>query len=223
MEHSRLIPAVLRCGVLVTALCSTSYADWYVGANIGQSSIDASAGEIEQAFLIDDDFIATGTRLDDTDTGWKAYVGYRVIPLLSLEIAYADLGKATFDTTIIDAPPPYDAITPFDIDGTATASGPQASAVLHLPLVGPLTAFARAGAFRWEAEFTEFIPDTRTTRVARTEAEIDPVYGIGLQFQFAALGARVEWERLEGVGEGIGGRDGRDIDYFSAGVILEFQ
>lgn len=223
MECNRLILAGIVCGLLVTAPLSISRAGWYVGANVGQSSIDASPREIEQAFLIDDDFVASGTTLDKTDTGWKAYAGYRFIRLLSLEAGYADLGKATFNTTIVDAPPPLDALTPFEIQGTATAEGPQASALLHLPLLGPLSAFARAGAFRWETEFTEFIPDTGTTRVARSEAKTDMMYGAGFQLQFAALGARLEWERLESVGEGIGGREGRDIDYFSAGVIFEFR
>jgi hypothetical protein len=48
------------------------------------------------------------------------------------------------------------------------------------------------------------------------------MYGVGVQVQFAALGARLEWERLQSVGEGIGGREGRDIDYFSAGIVFEF-
>lgn len=222
MECNRLVISGALCGLLTTVPVAASHADWYVGANVGQSSIDASGDEIEQAFLIDDDFVASGTTLDKTDTGWKGYIGYRFIRFLSLEGGYADLGEATFSTTIVDAPAPFDAITPFGIEGTATASGPQLSALLHLPLFGPVTAFARAGAFRWEAEFTEFIPDTETTRVARTEARTDPMYGVGFQLQFGSLGARLEWERLESVGEGIGGRDGRDIDYFSAGLIFEF-
>ena len=222
MDHKRFMSAGTWCGLIILAPFASSHAEWYVGANVGQSSIDTSAGEIEQAFLIDDAFVASGTTLDKTDTGWKGYVGYGFIPWLSLEAGYADLGKATFNTTIVDAPPPAGALTPFDIVGTATASGPQVSALLHLPLPGPLTAFARAGAFRWETEFTEIIPDTGTTRVARSEARTDPMYGAGVQLQFAALGARLEWERLESVGEGIGGREGRDIDYFSAGIVFEF-
>lgn len=210
------------CALLIAAPVATAHADWYLGANVGQSSIDASAGEIEQAFLIDDNFVASDTTLDKTDTGWKAYAGYRFIPWLSVEAAYADLGKATFNTTIVDAPPPFEDLTPFDIVGTATVDGPQLSALVHLPLPGPFSVFARAGAFRWEAEFTEFIPETGTTRVARTEARTDPMYGVGTQVQFASLGVRLEWERLESVGEGIGGREGRDIDYFSAGVVFEF-
>lgn len=222
MDWNPLTMTGFSCALLITAPFPVAHADWYLGANVGQSSIDASAGEIDQAFLIDDNFVASGTALDKTDTGWKGYAGFRFIPWLSVEAAYADLGKATFNTTIIEAPPPFNAFTPFDIVGTATADGPQLSALVHVPLPGPLTAFARAGAFRWEAEFTEFIPDSGTTRVARTEARTDPMYGVGVQLQFATLGARLEWERLESVGEGIGGREGRDIDYFSAGIVFEF-
>lgn len=212
----------LVCVILTAAPFSAACADWYVGANVGQSRIDASASEIEQAFLIDDDFVASGTTLDKTDTGWKAYLGYRLFSVLAIEAGYADLGEATFSTTIVDAPPPADAITPFRLEGTATADGPQVSALLDVPLFGPFSAFARAGAMRWTAEFSEFIPDTGTTRVARTEAEVDALYGVGVQLKFSALAARLEWERIENVGEGIGGREGRDIDFVSAGVVFDF-
>lgn len=218
MNRHRFLAIGAACGLLV----SSAHGDWYVGANVGQSSIDASADEIEDAFLIDDDFIASGTSLDKTDTGWKAYLGYRFVSWLSVEAAYADLGKATFDTTITAAPFPFDTLTPFDLEGTATADGPQLSAVLQTPLAGPLSAFARAGAFRWEAEFTEFIPGIDTTRVARTEAKTDLLYGVGLQVDFAVVGARLEWERLENVGEGIGARGGRDIDFLSVGIVFDF-
>lgn len=219
-------PAILGANLVFVALVAAPFpaacADWYVGASVGQSRIDASASEIEQAFLIDDDFVASGTTLDKTDTGWKAYVGYRFLPVLAIEAGYADLGEATFSTTIVDAPPPFDAMTPFGLEGTATADGPQASVLLDVPLFGPFSVFARAGAMRWTAEFSEFIPDTGTTRVARSEAEIDALYGAGFQLKFSALAARLEWERVENVGEGIGGREGRDVDFVSAGVVFSF-
>lgn len=214
--------ANLVCVTLIAAPFTAACADWYVGVNAGQSRIDASADEIEQAFLIDDDFVASGTALDETDTGWKAYVGFQVFSILAIEAGYADFGEATFSTTIVDAPSPFDAITPFDLEGTATADGPQLSALLDVPLLGPFSVFARAGAMRWTAEFSEFIPDTGTTRVARSEAEIDALYGAGFQLKFGALAARLEWERVENVGEGIGGREGRDVDFVSAGVVFEF-
>jgi len=223
MHRNRFLFASVAGGFLTAAPFAASYADWYVGGSIGQSSIDATAGEIEEAFLIDDDFVATGTTLDKTDTGWKAFVGYRFLPMFALEGGYADLGQATFNTTIIEAPPPNDAMTPFPIKGTATVDGAQLAAVLQVPLAGPFSFLARAGAFRWQAKFTELITDTGVTRVARTEDEIDALYGVGVQLQFAdTLGARLEWERLDSVGEGIGGREGRDVDFFSVGVVFGF-
>jgi hypothetical protein len=32
----------------------------------------------------------------------------------------------------------------------------------------------------------------------------------------------LEWERFKDVGEGIGGREGRDIDFVSAGIVFQF-
>lgn len=223
MNLNRLLSASVVCALLTVAPLAASYADWYVGGSVGQSSIDATPGEIEEAFLIDDDFVATGTTLDKTDTGWKAFVGYEFLPMFALEAGYADLGQATFSTTIVEAPPPDDAMTPFAIRGTATVDGAQVAAVLQVPLPGPFMLLGRAGAFRWEAKFTELITDTGVTRVARTEDKIDALYGLGVQLQFGeALGARLEWERLNDVGEGIGAREGRDIDFFSVGVIFGF-
>jgi OOP family OmpA-OmpF porin len=223
MARKHLLLGCIACGVLTIAPLANSYGDWYVGGSIGQSRIDATADEIEDAFLIDDDFVATGTTLDKTDTGWKAYAGYQFLPMLGLEAGYAELGRATFSTTIVEAPPPADALTPFSIEGTATVDGALLAAVLQVALPGPFAFLARAGAFRWQAKFTERITDTGMTRVARTESKIDALYGIGAKLQFSdALGARLEWERLENVGEGIGGREGRDVDFFSVGVVFEF-
>jgi OOP family OmpA-OmpF porin len=196
---------------------------WYLGASAGQSRIDATSAEIDQAFLIDDGFVATGTTLDETDTGWKAYLGYRFNRFFALEGGYADLGEATFNTTIVSAPPPFGAFTPFPISATATADGVMLSGVLHLPLTERFSLLAKAGVFRWQAEFTERIPGTGITRVSRTEKETDAAYGVGAEFGLTdALRLRVEAERFKDVGKGIGGREGRDIDYFSAGIVFGF-
>ena len=60
-------------GALGVFCAGSAQADWYVGGSVGQSSIDVGTDEIEDAFLLDDDFVATGTSLDETDTGWKAF------------------------------------------------------------------------------------------------------------------------------------------------------
>jgi hypothetical protein len=220
--HARTLLAV---GAMCVAMVPSQDADagWYLGAGAGQSRIDATTEEIEQAFRIDDAFTATGTTLDKTDTGRKAYLGYRFAGLFAIEGSYADLGNATFHTTIVGAPAPLDALTPFPIQGTATADGIELAALLNIPLPGRFSLLAKAGAFRWQAEFSEVIPATGVMRVDRTEEETDSMQGIGLQMRVAPLlAARIEWERLNDVGRGIGGRDGRDIDFLSASVVFNF-
>lgn len=83
--------------------------------------------------------------------------------------------------------------------------------------------FGKAGLLRSEAKFTEQIQETGATRVSRSERNTEALYGLGLQLQFTPLiGGRIEWERFRNVGRGIGGREGRDVDFLSAGVFLQF-
>jgi opacity protein-like surface antigen len=229
MDWRHLLVAPLACSSLAAASFLPAVAaaepNWYLGASVGQSRIDATTGEIDKAFLVDDGFVATNTKLDKTDSGWKGSLGYRFNRFLALEAGYADLGEATFSTTIVDVPPGSTGLpsTPFPIKATATADGAVLSAVLHLPLGDYVSVFAKAGAFRWQAEFTERISGTGITRVHRSEEQTDPAYGVGADVKLTeAVRARVEFERFKDVGKGIGGREGRDIDFALAGLVFAF-
>jgi len=178
---------------------------------------------VESGFLVDDAFTATGTALDEKDTGWKLYAGYRLNRYFSAELGYVDLGEASFNTTIVAAPAGTTPAPPFPIRATATARGVFLSALAQWPLTQAFTLFAKAGVLRSEAEFTEVITTTGATRVSRTERRTGANYGIGLQWAFSPrLGARLELERFEKVGRGIGGREGRNVDFASVGVMLQF-
>lgn len=195
----------------------------YVGASVGQAWVDASAAEIEAAFASDDAFVASGTTIDDSDTGWKAYVGYRFNPYFALEGGYVDLGKATFLTNIVSAPPPFGAFTPFQIHGTAEATGYNLTAIVGMPLGSAAFLFAKGGAFYWDADFTETVPGFGAARVARSESDTKLTYGAGLELGLSdGLRIRGEWERFEEVGSGIGGREGTDVDLASVGLMFEF-
>jgi OOP family OmpA-OmpF porin len=208
---------------LIAAPTLVPAAGFYVGASGGQAWVDVGAGEIENAFALDDAFRASDTRIDDTDTGWKAYAGYRFNPYIAIEGGYVDLGEASFQTTITDAPPPYDAFTPFRIEGLAEATGYNLVAIVGVPLGAAGFVFAKAGAFRWDADFTERVPSLGATRLTRSESDTKPTYGVGLEVKlWEAVHLRAELERFEEVGAGIGGREGTDIDMASAGLIFQF-
>ena len=218
---SRALYVFVAGGLLPLMACAEG--PWYLGASGGQSSISASSGEIDNGFLIDDAFTASGTTLDKKDTGWKLYAGYRFNPVFAVEGGYADLGKASFNTTIIAAPAGTVPAPPFPIHATAKARGVFLSALAHWPVTASFSVFGKLGAYRSEAEFTEVITSTGATRVSRTERKTGANYGLGLQWAFSErLSARFELERFRKVGRDIGGREGRDVDFASLGVVVQF-
>jgi OOP family OmpA-OmpF porin len=217
------LPTGLLAAGAFAPLAAAAQSAWYVGASVGQSAIKASSGEIESGFLLDDGFTASGTTLDKKDTGWKGYAGYRFNRFLAAEAGYADLGSASFNTTIVAAPAGTTPPPPFPIHATAKARGVFLSALARWPVTQDLSLFAKAGVFRSDAKFTEVFTDTGATRVSRTDRRSDATYGVGLQWQFTGtVGARLEWERFRNIGRGIGGREGRDVDFASAGLVVEF-
>lgn len=222
-RFSHLVPACLLVLGSFMPDAVLAQPSWYLGASIGQSVIDAAPSEVEQGFLADDAFVATGTTLDRSDTGGKLFFGRRFNRFLAAEAGYVDLGKASFNTTIIGAPAGTTPAPPFSIHATAAAKGIFLAGLAHLPLTERFSFFGKAGLMRSEAKFTERIEDTGATRVSRSERNTEALYGLGLQLQLTPLlGGRVEWERFKNVGQGIGGREGRDVDFLSAGVFLQF-
>lgn len=226
MSTSRFLSPLACCLIVAGSsppLVASAQTSWYVGANAGQSAISASSGDVDSGFLLDDGFTASGTTLDKKDTGWKVYAGYRFNRYIAAEGGYVDLGKASFNTTIVAAPSGTTPAPPFPIHATATARGVFLSALAHWPVTQDFSLFVRAGAFRSDAKFTETIPGTGITRVSETERRTDANYGAGLQWAFSrAVAARLEFERFRKVGRGIGGREGRDVDFASVGLMVQF-
>lgn len=59
--------------------------------------------------------------------------------------------------------------------------------------------------------------------VSRSESRTDLDYGAGRQWMSSGmLGVRLEWERLKNIGRGSGAREGRDVDFRSAGLMVQF-
>jgi hypothetical protein len=62
---------------------------FYLGASVGQSKYDAT-NETSGIFQT-----TTGTRTDDTDTGFSLAFGYRINPYIGVEFSFADFGDYT--------------------------------------------------------------------------------------------------------------------------------
>lgn len=98
----------------------------YLGASLGQSSLEASE-RVE------------GTKLnfDANSTGFKAIAGWRFLDWLAVEGNYVDFGSA--DDKVLGQ------------KLAADANGVSLSAVGFLP-VGPVDLYARVGAINWNAD-----------------------------------------------------------------------
>src|SRR5262245_17092538 len=81
------IAAVLAAASLAAAAgaqAQENEAGFYAGAGVGSFNLDIDNP---------DDVEETIDRYSSDDTAWKAFVGYRVNPYLSVEAAYVNLGS----------------------------------------------------------------------------------------------------------------------------------
>ena len=121
--------AVLVCGLILLAIPSLATAGAksgpYLGASLGQASLDFSKGIVD---------------FDDDDTAYKIFAGYNfgVIPLIDLAVegSYVDFGEAS-DIDILGE----------DVGVT----GWDAFALAGVKL-GPIGLFAKVGAIYWDSK-----------------------------------------------------------------------
>ena len=177
----------------IVAASQASAQGFYIGGSVGQSSFDD-----DNAIP---DLITSGT-VDGKDTGFKFFGGYQFNQNFGLELAWVDLGKASYSGTFGGIPVS---------GGTVKTSGLNISAVGTLPLGSGFALFGKAGLFAWEAEANDV---TGGLPFSGTEDGTDLSYGVGASYEFTKnFAIRAEWERFKAVG---------DIDLQSIGVVYKF-
>ena len=159
---------------------------FYLGASLGAANVDYSENDdgVEIEF-------------DDTDTGYKYFVGYNlgIVPFLNLAVegGYVDLGSVEGEIANITG-------------NKIEANGWTAYGVGGFDL-GPIGLFAKVGYFSWESDLkTRFGDDS--------ESGTDPAFGIGGKIQLGSIAVRAEYEMFD--------LEDVDIDYASVGVSYTF-
>lgn len=139
----------------------------YLGGGAGVGTIEDSAGN------------PGGVSFDESDTAWKAFVGYRfdIMPIVSIsaEGGYRDLG--TPDGSVAGIPVRYE-LNGFDYAALAGIG------------IGPVEVFARLGGMQYDLKKT----------VAGVNRDFDghaPVYGIGARMSLFGIGVRAEYEMID--------------------------
>lgn len=164
-----------RCTLAVALLAfgaTPSFADndsgLYLGLGVGQFNVK-----------IDDvsDVTTTVENFDSDDTTYKAFVGWRFMPYLAVELAYLDLGK------------PEDTIENVKVETEISGIAPYVIGTLPL---GPVELFAKVGYYFYDVKVNG------QSLVSVDDSNEDLLYGAGVGITlFEHLHARLEYEVID--------------------------
>lgn len=159
----------------------------YFGASLGQASADLGD-------------LGPDTTVDDTDTEWKIYGGWRLFKFVALEAGFSDMGEVSAASTIDTS------------SVSMSADGITVAALGVLP-VGNFDLFAKMGYLYWDADLA--INDPLLGPINTSDDGDDTILGAGVVWNYPGPGAaRLEYEKAE-----LGGLD---IDSISAGLTFMF-
>jgi OOP family OmpA-OmpF porin len=194
----------------VLGITSAQAADtgFYVGGSFGQSKVSDFNGsdlDAELATL----GITSSSSTDDTDTGWKAFAGYRLMKYMAVEGAYTNFGEATAHSIITS---PLSGV----VDTTVEAEAWTVSALGILPLGDQFSLFGRLGVNFWNIDVSAAGTGGGGIATASEDDDgTDWVYGVGAAYNLTNnLSVRGEWERYD--------FDDGDVDLLSAGISWNF-
>jgi len=212
MELTRAFLRLVVLGSLIPGIAAAEDPfGFYVGGAVGEATL--RRGDV---FYLQSQLGGTQTAFSDHDTGWKAVLGVRPIPLVGAELEYIDFGSAH---RAIAAVTDLIGSVPGDFRSKATAL----FAVGYLPLPVPrLDVYAKAGLARYQtsdrvAGELSCIPPTACVVLVsygtdRTDTRF--AYGVGTQVKLSAFAIRAEYERIAA--------SGADPDLLSLGFTWSF-
>jgi hypothetical protein len=149
---------------------------FYIGGGVGQFNVQID--DIDQT----DEAIQ---RLDDDDSAWKAFVGWRMNPYFALELAYIDFGG------------PSDR---FEANGTSgdysvDLSGFAPYVIGTIPL-GPVELFGKVGYYFYDVDASVDLDNGPDLDSSSSENDLLYGFGVGMTF-FERLNARLEYEKID--------------------------
>jgi len=198
----RIRPGLMIVMLAVATLPAFGANRWYVGAGYGEVDFGYGAGTF-------DDGSITESAVDDSDSGFKALVGWRASRRAALEVAYVDLGAATFTGTSDGTGADYPAGA---VSVEEKPAGLLVEVVDRVPFGRRLGLMVKLGALHWEADVTT-VDASGTTKTDEDGTNL--VYGVGIDYLLKRLSLRVEWERFTNVIHD-------DVDLLSAGATFTF-
>ena len=184
MNRAVVLAMVVAGASAGSLACSSAFAQsadendegFYIGGGVGQFNLKLD--DVDQT----DEAIES---LDDSDTAWKAFVGWRMNPYFSLELAYVDFGSPSdrFETAGSGG------------DFSASLSGFEPSILGTIPL-GPVELFGKIGYYFYNVDAKVDLDNGPGFDSSSSDEDLLYGGGIGMTF-FQHLNARLEYERID--------------------------
>ena len=173
----------------------TTLAGLFLAAGLAQAAdngIYLGAGVTQSEYGLDNPLDADP--FDDKDNGYKLIVGFRPLDNFGIEANYIDHGDATLPTGIaciqlVGVP------CPDTVKVNAKTLSAFAVGYLDFPLVD---LFGKAGVSAWQFDGSS-TPGFPAFDI--NEDDTDFAWGLGVQARFGSLGARLEYERFNIIGD----------------------
>lgn len=175
----------LALAIAASTASAAEESGWYVGLNGGQATADVSQEDGDDAiiFAIEDVggvVLAGESSLDDSDTTWSIFGGYKVNQYFAVEAGYLDLGAVEYRAKANVLFPGFGTTTlnsGIDVEVT----GFTVAAIGSLPLGEMFDIHARLGLLFSETEVTVSISD-RFGRFSDSDSasDTDVFYGAGV-------------------------------------------
>ncbi|MDN3653788.1 outer membrane beta-barrel protein [Thalassotalea ponticola] len=208
------LPILVLSTCIFSTTANSQTSNFYLGGLIGQANYDLPTHE----------FLADGE--DDSDTSFKAIVGYKYNQYLGLEGGYLSLGELKFSELYSLAIPSYPGvpIETFDnqISGSLEVDGYILNAVVSYPVLDKFSLYAKAGVFMWDTDFNSTLnqisnnPEIPSQSYSLSDSNdgSDLFYGAGVSYEWNRISLRVEYELFD--------VDGDEVDSLSIGATYNF-
>ncbi|MCB1964220.1 MAG: outer membrane beta-barrel protein [Rhodocyclaceae bacterium] len=198
--------------ILSVATGATHAQGLYGGISLGIASVDVDQQGYD-AILTAAGASSVSSSTNETDVGYKAYLGYSFTSNFAIEGGYVNLGSADYKASYTGGSAKID----------WESHGMFVQAVGRAPIGNAFALLGKGGLY-----FSESQADIRATGPGGTatanvtENEVNFVLGIGGEYAFSNTTAlRVEWERFLNIGDKdtIGESD---VDLVTVGLSFKF-
>lgn len=198
---------------------------FYVGADVGQSSIDSNQRGLDSTVVAAfESFGVTvldgSSEVSEDAFTWGLIVGYRVLPYLAFEASYGDLGSFEYKArgTLSNGV----SVTDGRVHIEANGQGPTLSALGILPIRDLWSVYARAGVAFMDVDYDISVTvDDQSASDSLSRSSENFLWGVGAGFTGGHWTTRVEYQQITDVGDNdVIGK--ADVSRIVLGVIYRF-